>query len=109
MECTTLGKEALPALDRRPASPVWYLLFFERGGSKRAVSKPHSKRLRLWAQGHFFFLESHHTGALTCLEEADGAASEGLGSPSPPDEALGPQLYVESSSWALMLDPPTPR
>lgn len=25
-----------------------------------------------------------------------------------PDEALGPQLCVESSSWALMLDPPPP-
>ena len=110
MECTTLGKEALPALDRLPASPVWYLLFFERGGSKRAVSKPHSKRLRLWAQGHFFFfffgIKPHGCSDLLGRGQRGSFGRAGL---LLPNEALGPQLYVESSSWALMLDPPHPQ
>lgn len=46
-------------------------------------------------------MESHHTGALTCLEEASGAALEGLGSL---DRALGPRLYLVSSLWTLMLE-----
>lgn len=47
-------------------------------------------------------MESHHTGALTCLEEADGAALEGLGSPRP---GRWGRSSLRSPSWTLMLEP----
>lgn len=77
VECTTLGRR-LSALTGFPPHQFGTFCFLKEVDPKElfqaTLQAPETLGTRTL---FFFFLESHHTGALTCLEEANGAAWKG--------------------------------
>lgn len=100
MECTTLGKEALPAPDRLPASPVGTFCFLKEVDAEELFLATLQAPETLGTRTLFFGISPHGCSDLLGRGQRGSFGRAG----APPDKALGPQLYLESSSWTLMLE-----